>query len=99
MFNPDNIRAIYYKEYEKLVDLFKKNGPTQEKYLELKSILEFFSKNQDNLNDDESKLLKNILIMADGILNSAVPNRKQYKDQKDDCKKLCILMKTKNLPE
>ena len=99
MFNPDNTRDIYYIEYNKLIDLLKRKGLTQEKYLELRNILTFFSQNQNNMNSDELKILKNVLIIASDILNRAAPNKKIYKDQKEECKELYTLIKNKNLPE
>lgn len=98
MFNPENISEIYYTQYQQLINLLKKKGPTPEKYMELKSILMFFSQNQENMNEDELKILKNVLIIADGILNRAFPNKKLHKEQKEECKELCLIIKNKNLP-
>jgi hypothetical protein len=51
------------------------------------------------MNSDELKILKNVLIIASDILNRAAPNKKIYKDQKEECKELYTLIKNKNLPE
>ena len=97
MFIPENINDIYYVEYDKLINLLKRKGATPEKYAELIDILRFFEKKQDSMNIDELKILKNVLLITDGILNKAVPNRKLHKEQKEECKKIYTLIKNKNL--
>ena len=97
MFNPDNINEKYFKEYVKFIDLLKRKGPTPDKYPELREILKFFSENQDNMNSDELKILKNVLIMTNDILNRATPNKKIQKEQKEECNQLFISIKNKNL--
>lgn len=98
MFNPDNINDVFYNEYNKLINLHKRKCPTPDKYLELRNILKFFSENQNNMNSDELKILKNVLIIANDLINRAIPNRKIQKEQKEECKQLYISMKNKNLP-
>lgn len=96
MFNADNINESFYQEYDKLINLLKKKGATPEKYSELRNILSYFAK-KEKFNSDELKILKNVLIITEDILNRAIPNRKMQKEQKEECTQLYILIKNKNL--
>ena len=93
MYNPDNIRKKIHIEYNKLLDLLYRKGPISSKYLELKEILYFFQNEKPNMNEDESKILKNVLIISNGILSKNAPNSKKEKIQKEQCLEIYSIIK------
>lgn len=93
MYNPDNIRKKIHIEYNKLLDLLYRKGPISSKYLELKEILFFFKCEETNMNEDELKILKNVLIISNGILSKNAPNNKEERRQKEQCIKIYSIMK------
>lgn len=93
MYNPDNISEKYYTKYNKLINLLQKKGSTSDKYAELKDSLMYFQSEKPNMNNDELKLLKNVIIIANSILYKAEPKLKNYKEQKEQCLEICSNIK------
>lgn len=93
MFNPDNINDDIFNLYLRLIGLLKRKGATKEKYSELTDILLLFYQEKDNLNVDELKILKNVLIIAEGILYKAHPKQKKYITARENCFAIYSLLK------
>lgn len=80
-------KDIFYYNYYKLVELYNSNLKSSKKIKVLVNLLSYFDINFNNLNSNELKLYKNILLMSKEIIND-VHDTRYFKDSKED-KYLC----------
>lgn len=85
MYKDDQISLAFLNQYDKLVSLLKEKVAASSKLSNLQTILEYFDDNYEMFNKEEKKLVKNIIIMANGITNKTNTYYNFIKNQKELC--------------
>ena len=85
MYKDSDISLEVYQKYNNLVSLFKKKGASSGKLDDLEILLNYFNNNFDTFNEEEKKLIKNVLMMSKGIVSKVNNGYKFIKERRDDC--------------
>ena len=85
MYKDSDISLEVYQKYNNLVSLFKKKGASSGKLDDLEILINYFNNNFDTLNEEEKKLIKNVLMMSKGIVSKVNNGYKFIKERRDDC--------------
>lgn len=88
MYKDSDISLEVYQKYNSLVSLFKKKGASSGKLYDLEILLNYFINNLETFNEEEKKLIKNVLMMSKGIVSKVNNGYKFIKERRDDCIKL-----------
>ena len=95
MYKDNQISLEFYNEYYNLVSLLKQKGRSSTKLDELKRLLKYFFNNYETFIKEEKELIKNVIMIASGIVNN-VNNRYGYvKKRKEECEILIENLKDK----
>lgn len=95
MYKDNQISLEFYNEYYNLVSLLKQKGRSSTKLNELKRLLKYFFNNYETFIKEEKELIKNVVMIASGIVNN-VNNRYGYvKKRKEECEILIKNLKDK----
>ncbi len=95
MYKDTEIRLTIYEEYFKLVRLLKRKGASSSKLNELEAMLDYFIKNYDDFNDEEKKLIKNVIIIATSMINNTNTCYGFIRERRDSCLTLTKKLKEK----
>ena len=85
MYKDSDISLEVYQKYNSLVSLFKKKGASSGKLDDLEILLNYFNNNFDTFNEEEKKLIKNVLMMSKGIVSKVNNGYKFIKERRDTC--------------
>ena len=95
MYKDDQISLEFYNEYYNLVSLLKQKGRSSTKLDTLELLLKYFFNNYETFMEEEKELMKNVIMIASGIVNN-VNNRYGYvKRRKEKCEILIENLKDK----
>ena len=85
MYKDDYISLDFFRKYNELVALFKLKNAQSVKLSDLKNILTYFTNNYNTFNDEEKKIIKNVLIMANAIINNVNNHYQRFTERKKEC--------------
>lgn len=88
MYKDNGIDLKVYETYYECVDLLKAKGATIYKLENLIEILTYFNNEYDTFNENEKKLVKNVIEISKGITNRIHSCNNFYKKQLEECKTL-----------
>lgn len=88
MYVGDEISLETFREYNKLVHLYKEKYAESAKLDELKPLIIYFINNFDSFNEDEIKLTKNVLLIAKAITSNVKNHYKKFQDKLKVCLEL-----------
>lgn len=85
MFKDDEIRLDTYTKYYQLVKLFKDKHAASSKLTELNDILQYFNERYEKFDKEEKKLIKNVIIIAKGIIAKVNNNYNYAQERLNNC--------------
>lgn len=92
MYNDDDISLDFFNNYNKLVTLLKLKNAASVKLMDLEKLLKYFTSNYNSFNKEEIKLIKNVLIMANSIVNSVNNHYMMVTYRKKECEELIDIL-------
>ncbi len=95
MYKDVEIGLDTYKKYYELVSLLKQKGTTSSKLTKLEMLLDYFIENYDNLNNEEIKLIKNVIMIANGIITKVNTYYGIAKQRQSSCIERVEILKEK----
>lgn len=95
MYKDDQISLEFLNQYDKLLVLLKEKAAASSKLSNLETILEYFDDNYEMFNEEEKRLVKNIIIMANGITNKTNTYYNYNKNKNERCLTLTNNLKNK----
>ncbi len=95
MYKDNEISSNFYNEYYKLVHLSKEKCAASAKLYDLERILTYFIDNYKTLNEEEKKLIKNIIILATSITSKTNTYYNYVKAHNERCLSLTKNLKNK----
>lgn len=85
MYKDSEISLETYQKYDNLISLFKKKGASSTKLFDLETLLNYFNNNFETFNEEEKKLIKNVLMISKGIVRKVNNGYKFIKERRDAC--------------
>ncbi len=95
MFKDDEMGLDIYIKYDQLVRLFKDKHTASSKLNELKEFLQYFNNCYERFNNEEKKLIKNVIMIAEGIINNVNNRYKYVQERLSECIMLVNEIKNK----
>lgn len=95
MFQDAKIKSEVYEKYYELVGLVKQKGAASSKLSKLDTLLTYFNDNYSTFNDEEKKLVKNVVIIANGITEKTNTYYGFVKGKKNGCIKQVKVLNAK----
>lgn len=92
MYNDDDISLDFFNNYNKLVTLLKLKNAASVKLMDLEKSLKYFTNNYNSFNKEEIKLIKNVLMMANAIVNSVNNHYLMVTYRKKECEELIDIL-------
>mgnify|MGYP007006989268 CR=1 FL=1 len=85
MFKDDEMGLDIYIKYDGLVKLFKDKRAASSKLTELEYVLQYFNESYDKFNKEEKKLIRNVVMIAEGIINKVNNNYNYVQERINNC--------------
>lgn len=85
MYKDTKISLEVYDKYYELVGLLKQKGCSSSKLNKLEILLNYFINNFESFNNEEKKLIKNVIMIADAITEKANTYYEFVERQKSRC--------------
>lgn len=92
MYKDDYISLDFFRKYNELVALFKLKNAASVKLGDLKKLLNYFTNNYNTFNNEEKKIIKNVLIMANAIINNVNNHYLIFTQLKKECNELIDIL-------
>ena len=92
MYNDDDISLDFFNNYNKLVTLLKLKNAASVKLMDLEKLLKYFNNNNNSINKEKIKLIKNVLMMANAIVNSVNNHYLMVTYRKKECEELIDIL-------
>lgn len=95
MYKDDGICLEVYKNYNDLIQLFKRKGSSIQKISELNSLLNYFNDDFEKFNNEEQKIIKNVILMASDIIYKVNHPYSEIKENRNNCINIIESLKEK----
>lgn len=85
MYKDNEIGLEIYQNYNELLNLYKRKGASSSKLLELSELLEYFNNNYEHFNENEKKVVKNVIMIASDIIGKVNFPYGELKKNRENC--------------